>query len=95
MCRPRCSTGEGARGALKIDAVQRRNGRHSGIRPDRNRVKGRGTDMSHTASQRTIVQLLFEDPRTINNEEIKVWVKAEHPDERLFEGVDEYIDTSG
>lgn len=51
--------------------------------------------MSHTASQRTIVQLLFEDPRTINNEEIKVWVKAEHPDERLFEGVDEYIDTSG
>lgn len=48
--------------------------------------------MSRTAPRKTVVQLLFDDPKAIDDNEIKVWVKAEHPDDRLFEGVDEYID---
>jgi len=36
----------------------------------------------------TIVQALFQDPQTFDNNDIKIWLEAEDRDDRLYQGVD-------
>lgn len=47
--------------------------------------------MSPTKRRNSIVGTLFDNPLAFNNNEIRVWLEAENRDDRIYEGVDEYL----
>lgn len=49
--------------------------------------------MRRATPRKTIVEALFENPRTFNNDEIKVWIEGQERDDRSCEGIKEYYDS--
>ena len=40
----------------------------------------------------SIVETLLDNPLTFGNNEIRVWLEAEYGDDRIYDGVDEYVE---
>jgi len=55
-------------------------------------METRLTDVSRTRPPMSIVQALFQDPLTFDDDEIKIWLEADDRDDRLYQSLDHASD---